>query len=601
MERFIFSISIILLIVLFNLLKKSSNKINIITAIILSIILFFSYNSFLIFILSIFKIKATMLIRSIMNLSLSGFIFYKIRKNKQIQKFYFNYVDLIIIILLIFFTFFIYNYRFKNNNLIFESIDPSIHFSLGEQFSEHSTLSMNVTTPNKLFYTNTFDLFSSYTTLGTIFQIFGNKNTVTNARIFIYFETIIYLISGIFFYLSITKKDNNMLKKAIALGLTITYLFGYPFNNLIFGFHYLGMSILLINVIIYLFNSYYEDNKTNKIIFYICLFLLNFNVFTMYYLFVPIIYGAEGLYLLYRYFILKKIKFKDLLRDSLYTLIIPFIIGIFLYFIYPKFHPLNSPGVNPFSIDGYIYRNLFGNFILFIPFIIYIFINDVKNKKITVIHLAYPFILIFMIFVFYKIYNLEFAAYYYYKFYFLLSLFVFLLIAKEVLNSKLNIYTIFVIYIFILSLMQFLNIEQNITNKVSSLNPVNSISSVNDVLRYNQEIIKTKEPAFTSKQLNDLNPLIKQIKENEIKNENIVSSFSILQKLWFYSISKIDTTINSNFFSCYCEDLNYHNILMNDNIKYFLAIKSNKTEQKFLENNFILLYSNESFKLYQKK
>ncbi|MBQ8891800.1 MAG: hypothetical protein IJ068_02930 [Bacilli bacterium] len=599
MGRIIFVISVVLLITLFNLLKRNDRQLNILTSIILSIIIFFAFNAFIIFILSIFNIRATLLIRIIINLMLSIFFIYKLKNTDKRQQYYFNYFDIVAVIVLLFFTICIYNYRFKNDNLIFESMDPSAHFFLAEQFKESSTLSKNVNGESIYSSNKTYDLFGSYTVVGTIFQVIGNDLRVDDVYVFIGFEMGVYLLSGLFLYFSIIKKDTRNYKRVIMLCLVISYLLGYPLNNLVFGFHYLGLSILLINTILYLFDEYNKSAKPNKIIYYICLFLLNFNLFYMYYLFVPIIYGALGLYFLYKCFVEKKAKFKEVLKEIVITLVIPFIIGIVMYFIYPRFISNSISGTDIFELDGYIYRSLLGNFIIYIPFILYMLINAIRNKKLNVTHFVYPFIIIFMIYTFYNIYYGNYATYYYFKFYYLLAFFVTLSIGKEVENNKFDMYSYLVIYIFILSLLQFFQVERNITRKVYLLNPTDSISAVNDVIRYNQVCVEEKNAIFTKKQLNDLKDLIDKFKTYNVTSSNTVSNFGTLQKLWIYSLSDVSVAQEPNDFESMNKKVDYFKLLSDKENKYFLSFTGIKLED-LISDRYTLLYANDSFLLYEK-
>ena len=72
--------------------------------------------------------------------------------------------------------------------------------------------------------------------------------------------------------------------------ITMLYGLGFPLNNLVFGFCYLGLGVMVINLVIYFF-SFYKDNISDNFIFkIIILFILSFSIFFSYYLFMPYIY-----------------------------------------------------------------------------------------------------------------------------------------------------------------------------------------------------------------------------------------------------------------------------------------------------------------------
>ena len=588
----VFFVSCILLIISFLLIKRNDKKSNLLKWILLSIVIFFCYNSFVVFLLSLFNIVAFEWVRLIINVLLIGCFSFMIYRKKEIQQYYIKVTDVIISILLVVSVLLISNWHFKNNNFYFETTDPSVHFSWAERFFEKPTLGMDM--DEHLFYSsNSFDLFSAYVSAGTVFEFFGSKNVIDHLNLFVVFEVGVLILSCLMLYFSIVKDKSKWYIRVLSGILSLVYILGYPLNNLIFGFHYLGLSILLINAIIVLFMDYFKNDRSSKLIYYILLALLNFSVFSFYYLFVPIIFGAEGLYLLLRW-IFKKNTFKEFAFMVLYTLIIPFIIGIAIYFIYPRFLPNSSGGLSPFLMDGYIYRNLIGDFIIFIPFVIYSIINSIKDKKINVLHCTYPFIILFMLGVFFWILFGDAATYYYYKFYFLLSMIVFMTIGIE-LNKKNNlIFIIFVIYLAVLLSAQLFNIEDRISKKEFLLNPVSSINSVEYVYYYNRIIIDNREPVFTKSQLESLDK-IDGMFGDEVKSGNIIFYSGLLQKLWFYSIYDISATYNySTLGDFYEENVSFDKIKDDGKYKYIL-LNSNDEMKNEINKKFNTLYEDNNF------
>ena len=74
-------------------------------------------------------------------------------------------------------------------------------------------------------------------------------------------------------------------------------------------------------------------------------------------------------YILYFYKKHGKIVNKEMILYTIITLVIPCICG-FLYTILPSFQNANSiKATNQITLEGYIYRNLFSNLLLFIPFL----------------------------------------------------------------------------------------------------------------------------------------------------------------------------------------------------------------------------------------
>ena len=197
------------------------------------------------------------------------------------------------------------------------------------------------------------------------------------------------------------KNKNNVIQKIIdnslIFMLIIICILGYPLNNLIFGFHYLGISILITLILFYLIERINFKKKNQYLIISIILF--SFSIFTSYYMFVPIAYGSCGLYYLYKWFPKKEITLKKSIKYIVVTLCISFLIGLYMYILSKMLFSSGetTSGLSTFTLEGYIYRNLLGNiFILFI-FSCYIFIKNIINKEINVFDISLIMTTIFMI------------------------------------------------------------------------------------------------------------------------------------------------------------------------------------------------------------
>lgn len=105
----------------------------------------------------------------------------------------------------------------------------------------------------------------AYTNVGLIFKalepIIGEMNFY---RAFILFDIIIFLFSAILFYFIIKNKMNTKIDFLIGIVVTIIYMLGYPLNNLLSGFYYLGIGCLAINGILYVLKQ--KENKNMVIL-----------------------------------------------------------------------------------------------------------------------------------------------------------------------------------------------------------------------------------------------------------------------------------------------------------------------------------------------
>ena len=357
---FVFLISSVLLIVVFLFLKKTSNKLNIIKWIFISIVLLFCFNSFVVYILSYIKIPSNLFVISLIYILISSFIYLKfLRKEKQ--KYYFKLKDLwyllFILLLITVISFIRFGFPFS---ITYTTLDPSIHFQSSYSFYQESFL-LNFVKDKTILNFETWR-FGSYVNLGIIFKSlspFISENNFYN--LYILFDIFTLFMTAVLFYYLINNDKHNFIK---LIG-TIFFVLGYPLNNLLIGFFYVGHASCIIIVIMMLI----KELNNEKINFYL-LSLLNIGLTFTYYLFIPFVFLTEFIYF---------IKNKRIILKYSFMFGLPIILG-FAYFIFPTFHNTNMNLINQTQIDGYFYNDVIGNSLLFLPNIIFLLCKFAQNQ-----------------------------------------------------------------------------------------------------------------------------------------------------------------------------------------------------------------------------
>ena len=332
--------------------------------------------------------------------------------------------------------------------------------------------------------------------------------------------------------------------------------------------------------------------------------MASFSIFITYYLFIPIIYGAVGLYILYQWKILKNISFKEAVKYISVILVIPFIIGMWYYFISNMFikSSVSSP-VNIFKLDGYIYRNLISNFILILVIIINEFIYNLKHKKINVFDLGILMNIVFIVILFFLFYNDKIASYYYYKLYYPLWTLCFISLGITLLSDIKELKTM---SISILSLMFLIFIAQctDIDNKLYQKNPLLNnttfINGITDIYWFNNNRSDKNiyESIFSKEELKDITTIYNKYSK-ELHNNNYYFVGDVMEKLWIYSITRTnplgDHKELNNF---YDEILDINNIESNESINYI--IYSFNEKEMYQSYKFTEIYSTKTYILSQR-
>lgn len=486
--------SFFLLMITFLLIKKQNNKLNILKWIFITFILIFCFNSLIVYILSYIGIKSTLFTLSIVYICLSLFIII-FCLSKERQKYYFNKKDLFIVCIIFLVVLVISVIRFGFPfSIVYQTFDPAIHYQSSYSFYKYSYL-LNFVHGETMLNFETWR-FASYTNLGIVFKVFScfmNENSFYN--LYILFDIFTLFFTGVLFYFLIDNNKNKILK---LIGC-ILFVCGYPLNNLMFGFFYVGHASCIIITIFLVINELDEKYMKN-----ILLFILNIGLMFTYYLFVPVLYCTEFLYF---------IKKKKMIFKSALLFVIPLILG-FIYFIYPTFSNNDMNLGNQIHLDGFFYNDVIGNALLFLPIAsIYIYYK-LKERKITFEMLAFIALVGFMIILNICMLLNIILPYYVSKYYYILWIFCFIILFRTFDDYYSHNKFMFKNYAIFMLLTIFLSIS-NIEKKIINLNDgeynKTTPNMIFNVYNYNLKEFINPVIVFTDDELNEIKDVSKNL------------------------------------------------------------------------------------------
>jgi len=570
-----------------TLVEKTKEKLNIIYTVIINIILLIIYNTLSCYILNLVNIPITLFSLSILNLLTGIICLIVILKNKKIQKYYIKIKDIVITIIFLVITIGTAFINFQGTDRIkYISMDERIHYIAARQFSENTTLS------NKWENSPVSRQFMpiSYVNTGIIFKTISPFVTQVNMyHFYIGFEILIYFLSGMMFYLIINKIANTKLKTIIALIFSIFYIIGYPFNAMISGFEYLCVGILITTTIIYFMQEIYIRKDIKNIYKIIIMFLLNFGLIFSYCLFCPFVYLAELVYMI----IISKKQYKGMIIPIILTLVLPGIIGV-TYLLLPQL--IANNGNTGISLEGWTYKNYWSNFILFIPFTIYLIYSDIKNKnkESIFIYCMSVFLIIYIGILFVGMKLNMCSSYYLYKNYNILWIVLIILHIKGMIKltstylnkpQKKNVYpnsyiitlvllvcyTLIYIVTFLYSILYLpVSVQRNLKRE-------ESIKDIMEIFSYNYTIATHKSSYLSKEQIE----IIEYFNENIRKDyNNTLFIIRNSQMVWIYSLTGYKTL--KDF-----EDLEEYSMhiqkCMNGEYEY-LAYFYNEGNDEFIKN-----------------
>lgn len=418
----IYIITSIVLILSYLLMKKEDKKYNIIHSIIISAIIFLTYNIFISTIMFFTYIKSTLLNLSILNIVFSIYPIHTIRKNKEIQKYYLNKIDLIAVIIILVSTITIAILNYGTNIAVKHAVtDAATHYFAADDFYRYSTLFSRESSDVTKWIDSPYLMTGAYVNTGIFLKLFkGIISETFFCKLYFIFDISIWVLSGLLMYTALSIESKSKRHQILALVMTFFYIFAYQLNSLFAGFSYLGVGLDIIIGIIIIMKS--QLKTKNKIAY---LFLLNLGIMFSYYYFAPVMFLSEFWYILKTNKTQKiKIFSKKNILEILIALVIPGLIGVTYFIIYPLFIQNNTITnyATAIGTSGFIYENLIMNVLPYLlvseVFIIYNLLRKTNSyiNKLLIVTLIFTFAI-------FTLFKLKYASsYYYYKLYYMLFL-----------------------------------------------------------------------------------------------------------------------------------------------------------------------------------
>lgn len=609
-----------ILLIILILSKKTEKQQNIIISIIYSFCIIYFYNLFIALFLSYLNIKNTLLIISIIYILISLIIYYYSKKKYNkfiIQKYYLSKKDLFCFIFIILFCFALGITRYsKSFNIAnYEIGDSAVHYKLSLEYSEHERLFFQYHKNETINYNN--PIFGFYVPCG-IFMKISPFPTIVSYNIF---NTMILSLMACCFYATLLiikeKKGNNL----FTLLFVLLYILAYPLNYMLYGFGYLGIGIIATNMIILTFKII---NKYNCKKLYLLLLLFNFGLFNSYYLFAPIVFLSEFIYLLYL-FRNKKCDLKQIIKIIIIYILMPTIFGYFFYIKYSKISIIDT-----YNIVGKSYQDLIGNYILLIPLLFNSIYLQAKSNKSDFDLILLICLFVYVIITFLLIGTGLISSYYFYKPYYILWLIVNLSIYK-LINYKEYTKLLIMQYLFIIIVLffSFFDIEKKINSVNQDFNYSGIFNKLSDIYVFNKNKILKPSIHITPDRMKLMKNSVKYYDECESRdNKNELPYISShYNKIWYQLINEYTSDVDYIEYLAYygadnnnaeidfglaknfgindntIDDNNYSAFLEYDNLKCILV--DNDAIGNLKKHNFgddyDILYENKSGKLYKKK
>ena len=589
---FVYVISLFCLLISFLLYKKSNKVLSIINWLVYSVCLLFCYNTVVVYFVSLLNLGGSLLSYGIINYIVSLVLFIVTIKKKQVQKYKLDKKELILSLIIVLIVSLIGYIRFDGlNSINYESSDPATHYRHAKFFSRELEMLDKVNSKDEMYYSFGTAMSMYYINTGFLFKVLSS---IKSYKVFLFFEIFCFGIYTLLFTNTLFKLFEKKEKKYFYITiLTLLYTLAFPLNNMLFGFCYMGMGVMVVNLL-YLTMLNIGDEINNNIIYnLLVLFMINFSLFFSYYLYMPPVYLALGIYYIYLW-IKKKLDMKKVFLYVVFTLIFPFAFG-FLRYMLPEF--VDNYSWNSFTyvkLWGYIYDNFTPVIMLLVMFIYLIYLKIKRQVKFNFFNLSLYFITIYTV-LFLYLYVFKFSEiYYFYKLFYLYWVFVIILLSEKLFNKKKVVYIVFALIIVSMITIMF-NPDSNLSKKLSKFNIYNwnAVALGSNEVRFNESEIELKEESL-------------KYKDICLYKEEFILISSPQKPKWYYSITDIIPIYNHKTYESYMLDKNtisftYWNYIEHPcAIYYFDDMVMNDYDEEKLDE-YDILFENEEGVILKKK
>lgn len=408
MRSLLYGVSVIMLILLFMIYPKSEKKLPLLSWLALALFGYELFASFAGAILTILNLPANISFISIVNCLVGMVLLIGVNRKTRIQKYTVSAWEIIGVLIIAVAVFCLGYYRFEGFKTVnYETSDPAVHMRMAMECINGQSAAGGGGM-----------IISQFTNALWIEMLAPICSGAYSFRAFIIKDVYNLFLAGILFFVAFSLTNKRRVYCYVGV-LTMVYLAGYPLSNLLFGFQYLGLGVSTV-CFLFLCANIHSMRQVNR---WWTISLLNLGCIgssLSYTLFAPIVYIALFLFLCWDYlceynFAWKNAKrIKGIVSLALSVFLIPTLLSLY-YIVILQLTRWGIGVGTALSHEGYIYRNLYSDFILILPFALYGWWTGIKEKALNLLSFLAPLAMMYCGYFLWKMVRGDVSTYYYYK------------------------------------------------------------------------------------------------------------------------------------------------------------------------------------------
>lgn len=469
--------------------KKSEKKLVGMTWIPVIILMSTCYHTMIAAFLDLVHIPVNVVSIGILDLLAAAWFWYQIKRKKVRQKYSFAWVDAAFSVILLLTVLYLDIKHFGGTQLYinYATIDPAAHLKAAMDVVHNQSV-------NNMFYSALFN--------GLLIETFAPLTKVDYYyKIFVMGDLLNFGLAGLMFYGVVRRFLKDRFTTIAGVIVSLAYLIGYPLCSILYGFVYLGMGVTIIAMLIVLSDTFMRDEiaKRWNILF---LMLGCFAIFECYVLFMPVTFFALICCIFVKQWRNKCLVSKDTVFTCLQIFLLPCILGF--VFTYAGIFAGGVTVSSAISAEGACYRDMYSNFLPFLPLMLYGFWMGLKKRENHLLMFLMPFTGIFVVALFLLGMKGKVSSYYFYKNYNLLWLLVFVLMFYGITyaekQTRVLVGTIFLTWCFVAGIY-ITGLEDRIQAKYGLFDPTPKSASLNDLYNFNRTTLFTPGYSYDKREL----------------------------------------------------------------------------------------------------
>ena len=244
----LYVLSIMCLFISFLMYPKTNKNLSIILGIVYSLGMLFCYNTLVVYLNHLLHITGSFLLFTIINFVVATILTLGIWKKKKIQKYVFNKKELVIVLCIMIILFLIGYVRFRGfTSISYESGDSGIHYRHALRFSEELSFLDEVNSKDLVYGDFREVMPISYVNAGILLNIFSNFKSY---KVFFGYDIFCLVLGSLMFFSTVFQLLKEKKHKYLySFMITLVYTLAYPLNSFLFGFCYLGIGIIVVNLL----------------------------------------------------------------------------------------------------------------------------------------------------------------------------------------------------------------------------------------------------------------------------------------------------------------------------------------------------------------